>query len=398
MDGAGGSESDIDSDRERVRPRVVDSAPVSNPLPLSADSTASEHTALKADTVVVGAGIAGLSVARALAAPDHSVVVVESTGRVGGRLRSIRDDIDGRGLDLGATWCWPGELRVTSLVHELGIALHDQHIAGDAMYDGPDGAVRLDGNPIDVPAYRFTQGADTLTDRLAADLARRDGASIFLHTRAASIADDPESRRMIVRCSQKTNDAPTTLDVSARHVVIALPPAIAARTIDIDLPRDVAELAASTPVWMGATTKVVVRYHDAFWRRDGLSGSGVSHRGPLREVHDLSGPDGQPAALFGFGSSVDRPVTENDVVTQLTRLFGPSATQPAAVHIADWQSTLPEANRLHDYGTYGHRLFQQPTCDGRVHWVSTETSTDQPGHIEGALAAAERAVTAIRGG
>ena len=51
---------------------------------------------------------------------------------------------------------------------------------------------------------------------------------------------------------------------------------------------------------MGGITKVVARYADAFWRRSGLSGSAISHVGPMREVHDMSGVDGVPGALFGF--------------------------------------------------------------------------------------------------
>ena len=48
-------------------------------------------------------------------------------------------------------------------------------------------------------------------------------------------------------------------------------------------------------------------------------------------------------------------------------------------------------------GTYGHRWYQEPAADGRLHWASTETAPNAPGHIEGAIAAAERAVTAITG-
>ena len=45
--------------------------------------------------------------------------------------------------------------------------------------------------------------------------------------------------------------------------------------------------------------------------------------------------------------------------------------------------------------TYGHRRYQEPTAGGRLHWASTETAPYAPGHIEGAIAAAERAVAAI---
>lgn len=54
------------------------------------------------DTVVVGAGVAGLVAARLLAAAGRTVVVVEARDRVGGRVSTERRD--GRSTDLGASW------------------------------------------------------------------------------------------------------------------------------------------------------------------------------------------------------------------------------------------------------------------------------------------------------
>ena len=53
----------------------------------------------RVDVIVVGAGLAGLSVARAVEAAGHSVVVVEAADGVGGRVRT--DVVDGFRLDRG---------------------------------------------------------------------------------------------------------------------------------------------------------------------------------------------------------------------------------------------------------------------------------------------------------
>jgi len=86
----------------------------------------------RTDVVVIGAGIAGLVAARRLVANDVNVVVLEARDRVGGRLASHL--VGPHALDLGATWFWSNEPRVQALISELSIPVHQQHIAGDAMY------------------------------------------------------------------------------------------------------------------------------------------------------------------------------------------------------------------------------------------------------------------------
>ncbi|KUM75311.1 hypothetical protein AQI70_16400 [Streptomyces curacoi] len=59
-----------------------------------------------------------------------------------------------------------------------------------------------------------------------------------------------------------------------------------------------------------------------------------------------------------------------------------------------WTAPLT-VHHLADYSLFGHPLYQRPALDGRLHWASTETATDHAGHIEGALAAGERAARAV---
>ena len=70
-----------------------------------------------------------------------------------------------------------------------------------------------------------------------------------------------------------------------------------------------------------------------FWRERGLAGSAISHAGPMRELHDMSGPDGAPPALFGFVPGGSAPVIVQDVVDQLVAIFGPEAAAPTDITI-----------------------------------------------------------------
>ena len=358
------------------------------------------HEQTDVDLVIVGAGISGLAVADALTRLGVDVAVLEARHRTGGRLLSTP-------LDLGATWFWEGERRVRALTERFGVATFSQHLVGDTIVEDLGGVQRYAGNLIDAPSYRYVGGAATLTDALAASL-----PAGTLHL------DHPVERISLVAGSLTTSQAPA-VDVVARghtwrahHVVLAVPPAIAVETIELpaELPPELRRLAAATPVWMGQVVKIVAVYDEPFWRRDGLAGAAASRRGPMQEIHDMSGPDGYPAALFGFApvalidADADRAVRD-----QLTRMFGPQASNPLHITVANWSTEkwTSVAPRVADsgstaapvdYGLFGHPVYQQAGLDGRLHWAATETATHYPGHVEGALEAAERAVSAIRTG
>ncbi|MBE8474860.1 flavin monoamine oxidase family protein [Streptomyces justiciae] len=339
------------------------------------------------DVVVIGAGIAGLAATAALVAAGRDTVCLEARGRVGGRLLSAAAPPGA--LDLGATWYWDGEPRVADLAARLGIATFEQHLAGDTLVQDTAGVRRLPGNLLDAPARRFTPGADTLAHALAAqlptDAVRLDSPVTAIHP--------GEGGALEVR-------TPTRV-LHTDQVIVAVPPALALANIDFGthLSPGLVRLARATPVWMGAVAKVVARYPSAFWREAGLAGAAFSRTGPLQELHDMSGPDARPAALFGFAAAQALgPDFAPAVTAQLAQLFGPDAAEPEALHIQDWSSerwTAPPAvHQLADYSLFGHPLYQQPALDGRLHWASTETAAEHAGHIEGALAAAERAVAA----
>jgi monoamine oxidase len=112
------------------------------------------------DVLVLGAGLAGLTAARALAAGGADVSVLEARDRVGGRVEQVRLD-GGRPVQLGGEVVGPFHTAYLGLVEELGLSLEPSYVAvpGGVTYDLREGVLRGD-------AWPFADDED------AADLAR----------------------------------------------------------------------------------------------------------------------------------------------------------------------------------------------------------------------------------
>lgn len=351
---------------------------------------------------MVGAGVSGLVAARLLGRRGHRVTVADARDRVGGRVRTTPE-----GVDLGPSWLWPSmNPRLTALVAELGLEMVRQPIEGAGLFEAPSGRLRVPTH--DQGSMRLAGGMMRLVAALHGEVAALPSARVELECAVSGLQVDEGTVRVLL-----APDAARGRE-EFDHVVLAIPPRVLAETVTFDppLPPEVVARWSATPTWMAGHAKFVALYETPFWRVGGLSGSASSRVGPLAEIHDASPagvePDGSgPAgALFGFvGLPPDarRRMGETSLaeaaVRQLVRLFGASAAEPVATRLQDW-ATEPRTAREADRAGFGEHPPVQPVdlptpWRGRIALAGSEFSSTVPGYLEGAVEAAERAVTAL---
>ncbi|WP_454720218.1 MULTISPECIES: flavin monoamine oxidase family protein [Cupriavidus] len=364
--------------------------------------------ALLADVAIVGAGVCGLALARALHAQGRSLVLVEARGRPGGRALSRRCDATGQMLDLGPAWFWPEtEPRVAALLDELGLASRPQHDPGDALWlTDPNRAPerRLAPGGVHAGARRIAGGAGRLVAALAATL---PAGSLQAGCALRRLRD--RGSHVELELAPEAGGAMRLL--RARHVVLALPPRLAHERIAFEppLPAALAGMLAATPTWMAAQAKVVTTYARPFWRAAGHSGNAfVRHaQAMLGEVFDASDDDTDAGALGGFvalgaAQRADfRRGTALLVESQLAQLYGAPAQQGGRQYLLDWADepwTCSQADRAGPAALpQADPALRLAHWSGRLHFGGSESAAHGAGHLEGALEAAARIARALAG-
>ena len=242
------------------------------------------------------------------------------------------------------------------------------------------------------------------TDEAAQDERFVGGSQLVPLRMAKQLGDRVALNAAVRRIRQDATGADVHTDrgtVRARRVIVACPPRF---VLDIDwsplLPPRRAQLLQRMP--MGALMKCDAVYRTPFWRKDGLSGSGLNTRGAVRTTFDNSPPDGDVGVLLSFvgGSTWDKYGTmprakrRKAVLEGFAQIVGEKALDPIEYVEHDWTHerwtqgspvALQVPGAIHHYGDTIREPFR------RVHWAGTETSTYWAGYMDGAVRAGKRA-------
>jgi monoamine oxidase len=350
---------------------------------------------METDILIVGGGLAGLSLAATLEAEGRDWYLLEAQPTLGGRIRS--PEIGGAQFDLGPAWFWPGQPRMAALVKRLRISVFEQFSAGAQVFEDRAGLVhRHQGYASMSGSLRVEGGMGGLIQGLANAL---PGGNIRMG----------EAVTRLQQLDGRVLAHHTSGAISAQRVVLALPPRVAAETIRHEpaLAENVMAAMTAVPTWMAGQAKILAVYNRPHWREAGLSGDAASQRGPMVELHDASPAAGGPYAIFGF---VGLPVTTRalrkpDVISaarqQLVSLFGPAMADPLAIEMMDWAQAPQISTQLDQappsyHPSYGLPPALRAVWDGKLLFGSTEMAREFGGYLEGALEAAERTNAELR--
>jgi monoamine oxidase len=211
--------------------------------------------------------------------------------------------------------------------------------------------------------------------------------------------------RKIVQGARKVAVHADNATVTAKRVVVAVPPPLASR-IDYEPVLPALRDQLTQKMSNGSLIKVIAVYHKPFWRAIGLNGQVTSDSGPVKVCFDASPASGTPGVILGFMDGDDaralsdqpQSVRRSKALQCMARYFGPQTLEPA--HYVDWVWDADPWSRgcpvcLTGPGTllaYG-RALTAPV--GRIHWAGTETSPIWCGYMDGAIHSGQRAAQEV---
>ena len=246
-------------------------------------------------------------------------------------------------------------------------------------------------------------GVAPMAQRMAEQLSLKSPGSVLLEAPVQEVSQDNDG------VDVRIEGGPT---IRARAVVVAVPPQ-QRLGIHFQPPLPAAHSAFVQRSPMGAMTKILAIYDQAFWRELGLNGLGVGNLNVLELTADSGPPEGTPGILAAFASgqralrlgALGPSQQREAILSDLQALWGPQAREPVELIVKPWTGEpwiggaftsfpLPGSWTSCAALAAGNQGGPGPCDHGRVLWAGTEASARWPGYCEGALEAAERAAQA----
>ncbi len=343
---------------------------------------------------IIGGGLCGLSTGYYLKNANIDITIIEARDRLGGRIHTHYSEKEAP-VELGATWLGKKHKHLVHLLSELHLGIYEQYMGKCAVYDpistSPPQVVQMPYNPD--PTYRIKGGSSALINQLIAKL---DQVSIHKNTKITEIKINGE--KIVAYTEGQTFE----FDI----LVMTLPPKLFLDTIKIEpsLPAELVNIGSNTQTWMSESIKVALTYPHPFWKDHNPIGSIFSNTGLISEMYDHSNCEESKFALKGFinGGFAFSTLEERKkrVIAQLTKYFGNQVENYTSYHETIWRD---EVFTHSDYEGFilphqnnGHEIYQQEVFDGRLLIGGSETASQYPGYMDGAVESAKMMASKIK--
>ncbi|WP_309647128.1 NAD(P)/FAD-dependent oxidoreductase [Nocardioides sp.] len=195
--------------------------------------------------------------------------------------------------------------------------------------------------------------------------------------------------------------------VTARHVVVAVPPNLYSRISYVPpLPRRQHQMHQHLS--LGLVIKVHAVYETPFWREQGLSGTCFGATSLVQEVYDNTNHEDPRGTLVGFISDekadhlfeLSTDERRAAVLGSIAEYLGEQALAPVVYYESDWASeewTRGAYAASFDLGGLSRWGKDQTAPVGRIHWASSDTASEGYQHVDGALRRGRAAAEEILG-
>ena len=411
------------------------------------------------DTIIIGAGAAGLMAARELKRAGKSVLILESSDRVGGRIMTVYDAGAGLPAELGAEFLHgdaPETTRLLDEAHLVTVPVLGEHVRSDDGELSPQGPIWIRMNRVfshlnpdrkkdrsfqafldELPggaalreerelARGFVQGfngADTAlisakslaeegdpTEGAAAARRVVNGYSALIAFIRADVTNDIRLNCRVQRIALdedrvRVNDV-NGKEYEARSAILAVPlPALQDESIVIE--PEVPEMRkAARKLVMGHVARVCIVVREAFWEKKKSNLSFVHSPERPFNVWWTQNPLHAPLIVGWSGGPPALEITqsgelEDIAMSELGRAFSMRRQRiEALIDSIHWHDWSRDRNVLGAYSYIGVGGTNAPRVVARaIHnklfLAGEATDSGSGGTVEGALASGKRAAKKV---
>lgn len=333
------------------------------------------------EIIILGAGLAGLTLAHQLKKRGLNALILEARDRIGGRIHTIEHG--GTTLELGATWFADKHANLVNLLNEFGIQKVDQTYGEYGIYELADGEKQFFEMPPQPEAtYRVEGGTRSLINALSETL---ESTQIRLNQIVTKVIY--ENGLFTVQAENE--------DFTSEYLISTLPPNLMVNSIAFSptLPESLTSIAQQTHTWMGESIKVGLFSRTPFWINKGI-GTLYSQKGPITEFYDHSNEFG--FAMKGFMRdefiALSKTKREKAVRAQLVSVFGEEINEKIKYEDETWR------DQMFTYSDYkqaiaphlnnGNQSLRDPLFNGKMLLAGSEVAPTFPGYMDGAVEAA----------